>query len=168
MWWGEAVGQGFLNVCCLCSFLCSLTEAGWASITERRKARHRTKLCFAHRENKYNLGLSCHFVGIFARVGHLFLGLVEVQKHHGGLACWSGSAILNPPEPCGHQQICEASVMAFLCCFTAKGGKSSQDVCSRAGWGGVRPSLCYQDVLLVLVSLGTALTVEVRKGHCPQ
>lgn len=38
---GEALGQDLVNICCLCSFLCCLlAEAGWVSITGRRKTTH--------------------------------------------------------------------------------------------------------------------------------
>lgn len=44
IWWGEALGQGFVNVCCLCSFLCLLAEAGWVSVAGRRKMTHKTEM----------------------------------------------------------------------------------------------------------------------------
>lgn len=94
---GEALGQDLVNVCCLCSFLCCfLAEPGWVSITGRRKTTHKNWYAFCT-QGKINI-IWIWAVILWASLQ--FLGLVKVQKHHGSLVHWLGSALWSPMGIC--------------------------------------------------------------------
>lgn len=142
-----------------------LAEAGWVSMTGRRKTTHKNWYAFCTQGEK---NIICTWAVIFwaslPRWNSRFLGLVEVQKHHGVIVHWLVSALWSPmglSRPLRH-----------CCAATEQKEGNLHEMCApeqaRVGWGhphdtGVSFQLLHLDAVLCWSEKGQLSSVAGRR-----